>query len=192
MNLPWNAVIGVTLFMVGCAGGDRPGTNIVSSSSPDPSVKTMTLTSKAFASEGLIPAKFTCDGENISPALEWNPPPAGTKSLALIVEDPDAPGQTFIHWVLYDLPPDTRQLPEKVVSQPFLKQGGMQGKSSFGKYGYGGPCPPSGTHRYIFKLYALDQAMDLPPGTTQTDLVNAMQNHILAETSLTGKYTRRK
>jgi len=151
----------------------------------------MALTSPDFAAESLIPAKFTCDGENISPALKWNQPPIGTKSLALIVEDPDAPGQTFVHWVLYDLPPDTRQLPERVEPQPFLKQGGLQSKSSFGKYGYGGPCPPQGMHRYIFKLYALDKLIDLPPGITQADLIKAMQSHILAETKLTGKYKRK-
>jgi hypothetical protein len=122
--------------------------------------------------------------------LQWDQPPIQTKSLALIVEDPDAPGQTFTHWVLYDLPPDTRQLPEKISPQPFLQTGGLQGKSSFGKYGYGGPCPPSGTHRYLFKLYALDQILDLPPGTTQADLVKAMQGHVLAEAKLTGNYAR--
>ena len=172
------------LLMGGCAA-DRPDVNAPSSSD-------MTLTSTAFVAEGLIPAKFTCDGENISPALAWNPPPTGTKSLALVVEDSDAPSQTFIHWVLYDLPPDIHRLPEKVLPQPFLKQGGVQGKSSFGQYGYGGPCPPNGTHQYIFKLYALNQIMDLPPGTTQADLLKAMQSHILAKAYLAGKYTRQK
>ncbi|MBI4782422.1 MAG: YbhB/YbcL family Raf kinase inhibitor-like protein [Oscillatoriophycideae cyanobacterium NC_groundwater_1537_Pr4_S-0.65um_50_18] len=175
----------VTGVITGCALGDRP----VESPSPVLSSQ-FRLTSPVFADESLIPAKFTCDGENISPMLQWDQPPTQTKSLALIVEDPDAPGQTFTHWVLYDLPPDTRQLPEKVSPQPFLQAGGLQGKSSFGKYGYGGPCPPSGTHRYLFKLYALDQILDLPPGTTQTDLVEAMQGHVLAEAKLTGKYAR--
>jgi Raf kinase inhibitor-like YbhB/YbcL family protein len=180
-------ISGVTLMgliVVGCASGDRPA----SLDSPVP--QTMTLTSPAFAANGPIPKQYTCDGENISPILQWDEPPPQTKSLALVVEDPDAPNKTFIHWVLYDLPPNLRQLPEKVLPVPFLKEGGMQGKSSFGKFGYGGPCPPSGSHRYIFKLYALDQALNLPPGSTQADLVKAMQGRVLAGAELTGNYAR--
>jgi Raf kinase inhibitor-like YbhB/YbcL family protein len=173
------------LIMVGCALGDRL---TPPASSPVP--QTMVLTSSAFAANGSIPSKYTCDGENISPSLAWDQPPAATQSLALVVEDPDAPHKSFSHWVLYDLPPNLRQLPEKILPVPFLNQGGVQGKSGFGKFGYGGPCPPSGTHRYRFKLYALDQVMDLPPGATQADLIKAMQGHVLAGAELTGNYVR--
>jgi Raf kinase inhibitor-like YbhB/YbcL family protein len=178
----WAWVIAGMPLMLGCS--DRSDSGLSAPSA------TLILSSTAFAPESLMPSKFTCDGENISPALKWNQPPIGTKSFALIMEDPDALGQTFTHWVLYDLPPDIRQLPEKVIPQPFLKEGGLQGKTSFGKYGYGGPCPPNGTHQYVFKLYALDQAIDLPPGTPQADLMKSIQNHILAEAKLTGKYAR--
>lgn len=172
--------------LVSCMGeGDRPSSP--SATSP----KTMQLDSPAFSKNGFIPANHTCDGDNISPALSWDAPPPQTLSLALVVDDPDAPG-TFVHWVLYDLPPNTRQLPEQLTPQPFLESGGLQGKTDFGKYGYGGPCPPTGTHRYRFRLYALDQVMDLPPGATEADLTAAMQGHILASAELTGKYTRQK
>ncbi|NJR64633.1 MAG: YbhB/YbcL family Raf kinase inhibitor-like protein [Leptolyngbyaceae cyanobacterium CRU_2_3] len=176
----------IGLLLAGCASGSQPPTP----TSNVPAPKRLILTSPAFATDGVIPTKFTCDGENISPPLKWEPPPPGTQGLSLIVEDPDAPNKTFTHWVVYDLPANVRQLPEKLIPQPFLQGGGMQGKSSFGQYGYGGPCPPSGTHRYVFKLYALDQVMDLPAGTNRSDLIKAMQGHILAEGILTGKYTR--
>jgi hypothetical protein len=152
--------------------------------------KTMTLSSAAFAAEGTIPAKYTCDGENLSPALSWDAPPAGTKSLAVLVSDPDAPNKTFVHWVLYDLPPDLRQLPEGVPANPLLSEGGTHGKSDFGKFGYGGPCPPNGNHRYVFKLYALDKLLDLPPGASQAEVIKAMEGHTLAEAELIGRYRR--
>jgi Raf kinase inhibitor-like YbhB/YbcL family protein len=153
--------------------------------------KTMTLESSAFTPEGLIPSKYTCDGENVSPALRWDEPPDGTQRLVLIVDDPDAPGKTFVHWVLYDLPADIRELPEAMPPDPILLTGGVQGKSDFDRYGYGGPCPPRGTHRYVFKLYAIDTVLDLPPGASKAEVVEAMQGHILAGAELVGKYRRK-
>ena len=116
---------------------------------------TMKLESEAFAADGLIPSKYTCDGINISPPLSWSEPPGETQSFVLICDDPDAPMGTFVHWVLYNMPAHTRQLPEKLPSSAKLTNLGVQGKNDFGKLGYGGPCPPGGTHRYFFKLYAL-------------------------------------
>jgi Raf kinase inhibitor-like YbhB/YbcL family protein len=152
--------------------------------------KTMTLESSAFSADGLIPSKYTCDGENVSPALRWDEPPDGTQRFVLIADDPDAPGKTFVHWVLYDLPADIRELPEAVPPDPILLSGGVQGKSDFDRYGYGGPCPPRGTHRYVFKLYAIDTVLDLPPGASKADVIEAMQGHVLAGAELVGKYRR--
>jgi hypothetical protein len=152
----------------------------------------MKLESTAFTHEGLIPPQYTCDAANSSPALRWDAPPPGTHSLALIVDDPDAPRDTFVHWVLYDLPPDQRELPERVANLPLLSTGGTQGKSDFGKHGYGGPCPPSGTHRYFFRLYAIDKLLDLPPGASKAQVVNAMQGHVLAQAELIGRYQRKR
>ena len=159
-----------------------------------PVLKTMTLTSAAFSPSGVLPAKSTCDGDNVSPALSWDAPPSAARSLVLLVTDPDAspaPGKMFVHWVLYDLPPTVRQLPEKLPAQPFLTIGGMQGKNDFGKYGYGGACPPSGTHHYLFRLYALDRSLDLPPGTEKDEVIAAMKGHIVAGAALTGQYSRK-
>jgi Raf kinase inhibitor-like YbhB/YbcL family protein len=157
--------------------------------------ETILLTSPAFRPNEMLPARYTCDGENFSPALVWDAPPAAARSFVLLVEDPDAPGKTprnpFVHWVVYDLPSTLRQLPEKLPAQPFLAIGGIQGRNDFGQYGYGGACPPSGTHRYLFKLYALDQFLDLPPGTTRAQVVEAMKGHIVAGAELTGQYERK-
>jgi Raf kinase inhibitor-like YbhB/YbcL family protein len=150
--------------------------------------KTIELTSPAFLPDAAIPTPYTCQGQNISPALRWGEPPADTRSFVLIVDDPDAPGKPFTHWVLYDLPPDLRQLPESVPPNPILLMGGVHGKNDFDRYGYGGPCPPSGTHRYVFKLYALDTLLDLAPGVSKTEVIAAMKGHILAGAELVGRY----
>ncbi len=155
-------------------------------------LKTMKLESTAFAADGLIPFKYTCDGTDISPPLSWNEPPVGTQSFALILDDPDAPVGIFVHWVLYDIPIEIRQLPERVAPQSTLPNGGVQGKNDFGKLGYGGPCPPSGTHRYFFKLYALDRQLELEPGTTKNQLEVAMDGYILATAQLIGRYSRQR
>lgn len=152
--------------------------------------KTMKLESTAFTVNGMIPSQYTCDGQDISPPLSWDAPPTGTQSLALIVDDPDAPGQIFVHWVLYDLPPELDQLPQSAAAQDTLPGGGTQGKNDFGKLGYGGPCPPSGIHRYFFKLYALDRELGLKSGATKAQLEAAMNGHILAAAELIGRYAR--
>jgi Raf kinase inhibitor-like YbhB/YbcL family protein len=151
---------------------------------------TMEITSTAFAEEGMIPRRFTCDGEDISPPLSWKGVPEGTKSLALIADDPDAPRKTWVHWVVFNLPAGSSGLPENVPPEKTLAGGGRQGTSDFGRIGYGGPCPPSGTHRYFFKLYALDAELGLAPGVTREELLQAMAGHVLAEAHLMGRYRR--
>ena len=149
------------------------------------------LTSKAFDNDGNIPKTFTCDGTDVSPALAWNDPPPGTKSLALISDDPDAPMGTWVHWVAFDIPAGTRELPEGVAKTADLPAGGRQGRTDFGRIGYGGPCPPPGKpHRYYFRLYALDTQLNLKPGSTKPDVEKAMKGHILAQAELMGRYGR--
>ena len=151
----------------------------------------MKLTSPAFTEGGMIPAQYTCNGADISPPLAWEQVPEDAKSLALIVDDPDAPVGTWVHWVLYNLPASTRELKENITKTKILPDGAMQGTNDFRKIGYNGPCPPGGTHRYFFKLYALDEMVDLNPGARKKDLVDAMKGHILAECQLMGKFSRR-
>ena len=148
------------------------------------------LTSSAFEEGGMIPKKYTCDAEDVSPPLAWGTVPEGTKSLILICDDPDAPVGTWIHWVLYDIPSDVKELSESVPDDDTLENGAKQGTNDFGNLGYGGPCPPSGTHRYFFKLYALDSILELEPGKTKAEVLDSMEGHLLAETQLIGKYSR--
>jgi Raf kinase inhibitor-like YbhB/YbcL family protein len=169
----------------------QPNAPVANSISPQ-APETIQITSTAFAPGALIPTKQTCDGKNLSPDLTWEGIPAGTQSIAMITEDPDAPFKPFTHWVLYDLPPKTRQLPAGLPPQPFLVMGGGHGKNDFGRYGYGGPCPKNGTHRYIFKLYALDKLLDLPAGATKTEVLAAIAGHVKATGELMGKYSRKK
>ena len=149
------------------------------------------LTSPAFAHGEPIPRKYTCDGEDISPPLRWSDPPQGTQSLALIADDPDAPIGTWIHWVLYNLPAETRGLPETIPPDADLPDGSQHGQNSWRRLGYGGPCPPSGTHRYFFKLYALDAVLDLVASASKKQLLRAMERHVLAQAELMGVYARR-
>ena len=151
----------------------------------------MTITSTAFTNGGMIPPKYTADGADVSPPLAFANAPAGTKTFALICDDPDAPRGTWVHWVLYNLPVSVKSLPEHVPTQPKLPNGALQGKSDFGKIGYGGPAPPSGTHRYFFKVYALNAELKLGSGATKAQLVKAMNGHILAQGELVGKYSRK-
>ncbi|HNY76595.1 MAG TPA: YbhB/YbcL family Raf kinase inhibitor-like protein [Bacteroidales bacterium] len=146
--------------------------------------------SDSFSDGGMIPAKYTCDGANISPQLSWDNAPKGTKSFVLICEDPDAPMGTFTHWVLYDLPADVHELPENLPKDKILPNGAKQGITDFKKVGYGGPCPPNGTHRYYFKLYALDTLLNLEPALKKEDILKAMNGHILAQGQIMGKYAR--
>ncbi len=150
----------------------------------------MKITSSALANNGMIPSKYTCDGENISPPLQWDGIPDGTKSIALICDDPDAPMGTFVHWVLYNLPAETKELAENVPTDKELSNGARQGTTDFRQIGYGGPCPPSGTHRYFFKIYALDAKLDLTAGVSKSQLLKAMDGHVLAQSELIGKYKR--
>lgn len=150
------------------------------------------ITSSAFKRESMIPARFTCDGEDISPPLQWENLPQGTQTLAIIADDPDAPMGTFVHWVLYNLPADVNELAEAVPAREMLENGAIQGKTDFGRVGYGGPCPPSGTHRYFFKIYALDKKVDIVGNADKSRLIIAMQGHILGQGELMGKYKRQK
>jgi Raf kinase inhibitor-like YbhB/YbcL family protein len=150
----------------------------------------MEIKSRAFGSGEMIAAKYTCDGADFSPPLEWTKGPAGTKSFALICDDPDAPMGTWVHWVIYDIPPTATMLAEGITREKDLPGGGTQGINDFRKVGYGGPCPPGGTHRYFFKLYALDAMLGLKPGITKDQLLKAMKGHILAETQIMGTYNR--
>lgn len=150
----------------------------------------MRLTSPAFADGQPIPAAYTCDGRDISPSLAWEEAPAGTASFALIGDDPDAPGKTWVHWVLYNIPAAVGRLPEALSTAAELPDGSRQGWTDFGRAGYGGPCPPSGTHRYSFTLYALDAALTLPARATKPQLEAAMRGHVLAEARLMGTYRR--
>jgi Raf kinase inhibitor-like YbhB/YbcL family protein len=149
------------------------------------------ISSTAFASSQMIPKQFTCDGGDVSPQLSWNGVPAGAKSFALIMDDPDAPVGTWVHWVLFNLPADAKELPEGVAKQEQLPDGSLQGRNDFRKIGYGGPCPPAGKpHRYFFKLYALDGKLDLKAGASKADVERAMKGHVLGETELIGRYGR--
>jgi Raf kinase inhibitor-like YbhB/YbcL family protein len=149
------------------------------------------ITSPDFSDGEVIPQKFTCDAQDTSPKLEWKGPPANTGSFALIMDDPDAPAGTWVHWVLYDVPADAKDLPERVPGQEQLASGARQGRNDFGKIGYGGPCPPPGKpHRYFFKLYALDAKVGLKAGATKADVERAMKGHVLAQAELIGKYGR--
>jgi Raf kinase inhibitor-like YbhB/YbcL family protein len=152
----------------------------------------ITIESPAFKNGEYIPSKYTCDGEDISPALKWSNIPEGTKSLALICDDPDAPIGDWVHWVLYNIPPETRELKEHIPSDKILKDGSIHGLNDWKRYGYGGPCPPSGVHRYFFKLYALDTKLNLGPGATKKQLLDAMKGHIIAQGELMGKYQRKR
>lgn len=144
----------------------------------------MVLSSPAFKNNETIPSEYTCDGTNVSPQLTITGVPANTQSLALIVEDPDAPIGTVTHWIIWNIPPEKLQFDKgEKISYP-------QGITIFGKTGYGGPCPPSGIHRYFFKLYALDTMLDLGDGSTKENLVQAMDGHILGQSTLMGKYSR--
>lgn len=150
----------------------------------------MILKSAAFSDSGMIPPKYTCDGEDISPPLSWDAVPKGTESFVLICDDPDAPVGTWVHWVIYNLPKETRYLAEAFTDKAELEDGTMQGINDFKRTGYGGPCPPGGTHRYFFKLYALDKKLDLKTGLTKNQLLKALQGHIISESVLMGKYKR--
>ena len=151
----------------------------------------MNIQSSAFKEGDTIPKKHTCEGEDVSPQLLWSAPPDGTKSLVLICDDPDAPVGTWVHWVLFGLSPDTKELPEDVPDGEQVPGGAKHGRNDFGNLGYGGPCPPPGpAHRYFFKLYAVDIELPLNAGAAKAEVMQAVEGHILAECQLMGRYGR--
>lgn len=172
--------LGCLIALPGCSS--RPSENVPAS---------LSLSSPDFVSGSTIPKLHTCDGSDLSPALEWKAPPAATESYALIADDPDAPRGTFVHWVIFDLPAHLRSLPQNFPKNEQSSDGSRQGNNDFDKIGYNGPCPPSGkVHRYFFKLYALDAKLNLKPGATKKDVERAMQGHILARGEFIGRYSR--
>ena len=148
------------------------------------------ITSSAFDEGGMIPEKYTCDGIDVSPPLMCTSIPDGTKTIALIGDDPDAPMGTWVHWVLFNLPANTKEISENIQPERELENGAKQGMNDFRKIGYGGPCPPGGTHRYYFKIFALDTELNLEAGATKLQLLEAMEGHILGEGQLMGRYKR--
>ncbi len=153
----------------------------------------LNLSSPAFKNGSSMPSIYTCDGENISPELKISNIPPKTKSLVLIMDDPDAPVGTWVHWVVYNIPANIKILKQNIDKKPVLENGITQGKNSWGEIGYGGPCPPkiTGTHRYFFKLYAIDKKLNLPPGATKKEVLKAIEGHIIAKTTLMGRYTQK-
>jgi Raf kinase inhibitor-like YbhB/YbcL family protein len=185
-----------SLLLLSCRGG-TPSNSSNSNNANQPVTPTpgekraeIKVTSKAFQESGMIPKEYTCDGANVSPPLAWDSAPDKTKSFALIADDPDAPGKTWAHWVVFNLASNIRELPANVPAQDAIVGGGKQGTSDFRKVGYGGPCPPSGAHRYYFKLYALDTELALDSSATKDQLLKAMEGHVLAQGQLMGKYQR--
>jgi len=179
------------LLLTVCQGHNQQSEDISHSQTKEEKVMELQVSSSAFQYGGTIPVKYTCDGADLSPPLQWTAPPSGTASLALICDDPDAPVGTWVHWVLYGLSPETTVLPEGVPKDRTVLGGARQGMNDFRRIGYGGPCPPPGApHRYFFKLYALDSLLDLEPGLTKQKILEAMKGHILAQGQLMGKYKR--
>ena len=176
------------LLLIACSANDEKPA--VEMESQEDTSMTLQISSPAFEDGSAIPQEYSCDGDDSSPALFWGELPDQTKSIALIMDDPDAPVGAWVHWVLYDLPGNRTEIPKNVPKSGQLPGGGTQGSNSWGRSGYGGPCPPGGTHRYFFKLYALDSALDLASGATKEDLLQAMEGHILDQGQLMGTYSR--
>lgn len=191
------ARIGFLLFclaaMIGCSGGQQPNQQTsqpaAANTLPDQKTK-FTVTSNAFKEGEAISRQYTCHGVNISPPLEWGKAPSTVKTIAIIADDPDAQSGTFVHWVVYNMPADTIGMVENLPATASLKAGGFHGKNDFGDVGYGGPCPPSGMHRYFFKVYALDTELPLKAGATKAEVEKAMESHIVAQGQLMGTYAR--
>jgi len=187
-------VAAVAVACIGC--GREAACPLTPEVGPSPTpegeqIMSFQLSTSAFESGGRIPTRHTADGADVSPPLAWTDPPEGTRSFALVCDDPDAPMGTWVHWVVYAIPADARELAEGIPAKDELENGTRQGTNDFRKVGYGGPSPPPGrAHRYYFRLYALDAALDLPPRQTKTALMKAMEGHILGEAELMGKYGR--
>lgn len=150
----------------------------------------MKITSTAFQHEGMIPEKFSCKGQDISPPLKWEGAPEGTQSFVLVCDDPDAPMGIWDHWLLFNIPGSVTELQEGIPALPELANGARHGRNSWGRNYYGGPCPPGGTHRYFFKLYALDTLLDLKPGTSKKEILRTIENHTLAKAELMGRFKK--
>ena len=179
----------VTLVIIGVLFGAFAGTS--ASSGAENQKSRMEMKSSAFTEGTNIPRKYTCDAEDLSPQLRWDKVPAGTEAFALIVDDPDAPAGTWVHWVIYDLAADTKELAEGVAKNDTVEHGAKQGMNDFRRVGYYGPCPPPGSpHRYFFKLYALDTLTNLAPQATKQRLLDAIKGHVLGEAQLMGRYGR--
>jgi Raf kinase inhibitor-like YbhB/YbcL family protein len=184
-----SGVVILSIFLISCCRSDAP------KSKPEEgkggTAVNFTIKSSAFDEGATIPKQHTCDGMDVSPPFSWSDAPAGTKSYALICDDPDAPMGTWVHWVLWGLPPETKSLPEGVPAQAVLTGGARQGLNSWPRVGYNGPCPPPGPpHRYFFKLYALDAVLTVPANANKAALEKAMAGHILGQAQLMGKYGR--
>jgi Raf kinase inhibitor-like YbhB/YbcL family protein len=178
-------VLAMLAMLAGCSG--QPA----APEQPEEAPMTLTLTSTAFANGKRIPDQYSCWGEGISPPLEWRGAPAGTQSFALIVDDPDAPSGTYVHWVIYNIPSSSSGLVEALAPDARLPDGSLQGANSSRRTGFTSPCPPSGTHRYYFKLHALDSMLELSSGASKEQLLKAMQGHVLAQGQLMGTVASR-
>jgi Raf kinase inhibitor-like YbhB/YbcL family protein len=178
----------LTLLLLGCASRPQPQQRVTIQAKDNK--MDFKLTSTAFLEGQPIPRQYTCDGVNVSPPLEWSGTPPSAKTLAIICDDPDAPAGTWVHWVLYNLPGDRIGLVENVPTTEKVPGDGLQGTNDSEKIGYDGPCPPSGTHHYFFKLYALDAELSLKAGATKAEVLKAMEGHTLAQTQLMGTYRR--
>jgi Raf kinase inhibitor-like YbhB/YbcL family protein len=180
----------LTLLLFGCASRPQPAAQQPGSDKPKTDKTEIRLISSAFKEGQPIPRQYTCDGANVSPPLEWSGVPANARTIAIIADDPDAPGGTWVHWVLYNLPAGNIGLVENLPATEKLVAGGFQGTTDFGKIGYGGPCPPSGEHRYFFRIYALDGELPLKAGAKKAEVEKAMESHIIAQGQLVGTYRR--
>lgn len=187
----WLALTIAMIFLIGAAASCGSEKSDKTQAGKGANKMSLVITSTAFKQEGMIPSQYTCDGADISPQLAWTNVPDGVKSFALICDDPDAPVGDWVHWVIYNLPADAREIAEKLNNVEKLPNGALHGKNDFNKFGYGGPCPPGGTHRYFFKLYALDTVLNLTGAVTKKTLLEAMKGHILAQGELMGKYKRK-
>ena len=182
------SLLSLFVFIVSaCAPAGTPSTAPAQAAD---STMTFAITSPAFAQEGSIPVDYACTGKNISPPLAWTEPPAGIKSFALIVDDPDAGSNPWVHWVIFDIPASARGLDEALPADAQLSDGSIQGRTSAGSSGYHGPCPPSGTHHYDFKLYALDAMLELSGDVNKEVVLAAMEGHILANAELIGTFKK--
>ena len=184
----WTIIAALTVFVSACDNdkkeNDGEQLEIIGKGG------SMNLATPAFQNGGKIPQKYSYDGGNLSVPLEWGGLPEKTVSIAVICDDPDAPGNTWVHWVIYNIPASEKGLPEGISADRTLPSGAIQGKNSWGKIGYGGPQPPSGSHRYFFKVYALNTMLNLPSGAGKSDLMGAMTGHILANAEVMGIYSR--